>query len=210
MPSLRFSLRSQRLCVERHPSSDSNSNKINPYPPMTCLPSISDCPSPHGIAQNGRKTHAALPQTARRQSRQRLSHHRTPLPGKQGPLRPKLPQTRIHRLYLRRRPPRRHRRGRQAPRRCHRRLRHQSRTPSIPKVFLAILAFFARNNVFSSSIESPSAAPAEQTRYWAVSQVPTLAPNRLPKPPARWGAGGGCTIVDSRGNCPKSDVVTPD
>jgi hypothetical protein len=82
--------------------------------------------------------------------------------------------------------------------------------PSIPKVFLAILAFFARNNVFSSSIESPSAAPAEQTRYWAVSQVPTLAPNRLPKPPARCGAGGGCTIVDSRGNCPKSDVVTPD
>ena len=79
---------------------------------MTCLPPISDCPSPHGIAQNGRKTHAALPQTARRQSRQRLSHHRTPLPGKQGPLRPKLPQTRIHRYHLRRRPPRRDRRGR--------------------------------------------------------------------------------------------------
>src|SRR5450759_2364423 len=38
----------------------------------------------------------------------------------------------------------------------------------------------------------------------------SVAESLLAKPPASYGAGGGCTIVDSRGNCPKSDVVTPD
>src|ERR1019366_7744060 len=53
---------------------------------------------------------------------QRRPIHRTPFPRGQSPLRTKRPQTRIHRLHLRRRPPRRSRRGRPPPRRRHRRL----------------------------------------------------------------------------------------
>jgi hypothetical protein len=37
-----------------------------------------------------------------------------------------------------------------------------------------------------------------------------LPPRRQAKPSAPTGSGVGCTIVNSRGNCPESDVVTPD
>src|ERR1039457_4626661 len=57
---------------------------------------------PHGAPPTPRP-----PRTTRRQSRRCRQVHRPPHPARQGPLRPKCQQTRLHRFHLRRRPPRR-------------------------------------------------------------------------------------------------------
>src|ERR1039457_3723489 len=87
MRSLRFPLRSLRLCVESHSSLAiaSNLRKLTPSPPTTWPIRISDCPSPLAIAQIGRNSHdepqeTHFRQTASGQPSQRRPIHRTPLP----------------------------------------------------------------------------------------------------------------------------------
>src|ERR1035437_3005068 len=56
---------------------------------------------------------------------------------------------------------------------------------------------------------SPPIAPAARRLFRARQPLFSAAPCRPTHLP-HYDPGGGCTIVDSRGNCPKSDVVTPD